>query len=68
MSQLLAGLEECECGVVCLTEESLDSSYLLFEAGALARMKEARLYTVLIDDVITGTKFSKSPLSHFQAT
>lgn len=65
LPRLLAELEKSDVGIVCLTKENLQSSWLLFEAGALAkRVGSARVCT-LLDDV-TKAELS-TPLSAFQA-
>jgi hypothetical protein len=55
-------LEGSDFGILCLTQDNLQSSWLLFEAGAIAKnFGAARVVPYLIDDlVLTG------PLSQFQ--
>jgi TIR domain len=36
-TELADQLEECGCGIVCLTKDSLTSPWVLFESGALAK-------------------------------
>lgn len=43
-------LNECTCGIVCLTSENKDKPWILFEAGALAKgLSKSRVYTLLVD-------------------
>jgi hypothetical protein len=55
-------LEGSDFGILCLTRDNIQSSWLLFEAGAIAKnFGAARVVPYLIDDlVLTG------PLSQFQ--
>jgi len=56
-------LEQADFGIVCLTRQSILSSWLVFEAGALSKNPGSRVCTYLVDlgpDDVTG------PLSHFQ--
>jgi hypothetical protein len=55
-------LEGSDFGILCLTQDNIQSSWLLFEAGAIAKnFGAARVVPYLIDDlVLTG------PLSQFQ--
>lgn len=63
-------LDTADAGLVCLTREALQSGWIHFEAGALARAvrmnkREGRLYTYLLGvepDELRG------PLSEFQST
>lgn len=59
-------LSKCEAAIVCVTPENLDSQWLHFEAGAIAKsMTRSRVCPVLL-----GMDPSKleGPLSQFQAT
>ena len=74
-------LERAEAGIVCLTPENLDSHWLHFEAGALARRLSARdrkgtpssrrkprrrrLFTLLLGDRAVNIE---GPLAAYQAT
>lgn len=58
-------LEEANVGIICLTRENLNSPWLLFEAGALAKIKGAYVCTFLLDLKPTDVE---PPLSEFQAT
>lgn len=62
-SELMRTLEESSFGILCLTRESLQSAWVMFEAGALAKhlaAHEARVIPVLIG--IANTDLP-SPLS-----
>lgn len=58
-------LDESKVGIVCLTPDNLQSEWILFEAGALSKTKDALLCTFLL-----GLKPAdvKQPLGQFQAT
>jgi hypothetical protein len=58
-------LEDARAGVVCLTRDIIDSAWIHYESGALAKSKEAYLYTFLLDLQVTDIK---EPLSWFQST
>lgn len=65
-SEISDQLQNTSIGIICLTKDNLDSPWILFEAGALAKgLKNTRVCTFLIDlepnDV--GT-----PLSQFNHT
>lgn len=63
--QVAKELEACNFGILCVTRENLDSPWILFEAGALAKsMQGSRVIPLLLDlefRDITG------PLAQFQA-
>jgi hypothetical protein len=64
--QAISGaLQNSDVSIVCLTPENLTSPWLLFEAGAIAKHAESRVWTYL-----TGLKYAdvKDPLSEFQHT
>lgn len=56
-------LEEAKAGIVCLTRDNLDSNWIHFEAGALA--KTTRVFTFLLNLQSTDVK---DPLAWFQWT
>jgi hypothetical protein len=58
-------LEEAKIAIVCLTAENLDAPWILFEAGAIAKTKEAKLCTLLLD--LTPSTV-QPPLGQFQST
>lgn len=58
-------LEACKFGVLCITRENLNSPWVLFEAGALAKSLDGARVTPLL----FGIEFSEisGPLAQFQA-
>lgn len=58
-------LEESKVGIICLTKENLNENWILFEAGALSKTKDAHVCTFLLDISPTDVK---QPLSQFQHT
>jgi hypothetical protein len=42
-------LEDTKVGIVCLTGDNLAAPWLLFESGAIAKTKDARVCTFLLD-------------------
>ena len=58
-------LEDARVGIVCLTPENLDATWIHFEAGALSKTKDARVCTFLLGMQATDVK---EPLAQFQAT
>jgi hypothetical protein len=53
-------------GIMCLTRKNLEAPWILFEAGALSKLKTANVCTLLMDNLRPGDV--EGPLSHFQAT
>jgi len=58
-------LEDAKIGIICLTKENLDENWILFEAGALSKIKDAHVCTFLLDLKPTDIK---QPLALFQHT
>jgi hypothetical protein len=58
-------LEQCRVGIICMTPENLESRWILFEAGALSKTKEAHVCTLLVG--LTPAEV-KPPLAQFQHT
>lgn len=59
-------LETSEIGIFCMTSENLESSWLLFEAGALSnRVEKSHICPILFD---IETNDLPGPLRQFQAT
>lgn len=58
-------LENSKVGIMCLTPENLDSNWILFEAGALSKTKDAHVCTFLIG--VEPTEI-QHPLAQFQHT
>lgn len=64
--QVLSGeLTSANFGIICLTPENLSEPWLLFEAGALSKATESRVWTYLYDLSFTDVE---DPLSEFQHT
>lgn len=58
-------LESCNFGVICITRENLNSAWILFEAGALAKsMQDGRVIPLLLD---LDFKEVSGPLAQFQS-
>ncbi len=63
--ELATQLEATDFGIICVTKESLQSPWILFEAGALSKsVKGGRVCPYLID--VTRRELT-GPLSQFQA-
>lgn len=58
-------LEESKIGIICVTRENRDAPWLLFEAGALSKTKDAHVCTLLLD--VTSADM-QGPLAQFQHT
>lgn len=58
-------LENAQIGIVCLTRENLNNRWVLFEAGALAKVNDGMVATFLLDVRI---KDVKAPLDQFNHT
>lgn len=58
-------LEDAKVGIVCLTRENLNAPWILFESGALAKMKSAYVCTFLLG---VNPADVEQPLGQFQAT
>jgi hypothetical protein len=56
-------LNEADAGIICLTPENQENPWLLFEAGALSRKEESRVYTYLFE-----MRDTRDPLAQFQHT
>ena len=65
LSEISTQLENCDCGIICLTKGNLDSPWILFEAGALSKKPSSRVCTLLFDVAKAEVTF---PLAMFQAT
>lgn len=63
--EIASRLEESSIAIICLTEENLDSKWIHFEAGAIAKNKNAYVCTFLYDLKPTSVE---QPLSQFQNT
>lgn len=58
-------LEKAQFGIVCMTRDNLDSKWIHFESGALAKAIGQRVVPYLVD--LDLKEFSAGPLSLFQA-
>lgn len=58
-------LEKTKVGIFCLNQENLNEPWILFEAGAMAKTKDAHVCTFLLD--ITPTDVQQ-PLAQFHHT
>jgi len=63
--EISAELEESKLGIICLDKENTDEPWILFEAGAIAKTKDARVCTFLLDLLPSDVK---QPLGQFQHT
>lgn len=65
-SVISAQLEDSDFGIVCLTQDNLESPWLLFEAGALSKLQHtSRVCTFLLD---VKPNQVRQPLGQFQST
>lgn len=64
-SEVSAKLEASKFAIICLTRENLDARWILFEAGAISKLNDASVCTLLLD--ITPAEVEQ-PLSQFQHT
>ncbi|MFN8475090.1 MAG: TIR domain-containing protein [Anaerolineae bacterium] len=64
--EIAARLDECRIGILCLTAENMREPWLLFEAGAISRTKDARACTYLFE--LKPSDLLGSPLASFQHT
>jgi hypothetical protein len=63
--EIASRLEEAKVGIICLTPENLNSRWILFEAGALAKIKDAHVCTLLLN--LENTDIEQ-PLAQFNHT
>lgn len=64
-SEVSSRLEKSRVGVVCLTPDNVHADWILFEAGALSKTKDAQVCTFLTDLKPTAVE---DPLAQFQHT
>jgi hypothetical protein len=64
-SEIADKLERSKIGIICLTRDNLDARWILFEAGALSKMKDAYVCTLLLDIKPSDVE---QPLAQFQHT
>lgn len=60
-------LDSCDCAIVCITRDNIDSPWLNFEAGAIGKHLDDALICPLLIHELPKHEFT-GPLSHFQAT
>jgi hypothetical protein len=65
IEEINSALEGTRFGIICLTPDNLQSPWIHYEAGALAKTKDARIWTVL-----RGLDYADvaQPLAQFQHT
>lgn len=63
--QIKNELEESKIGIICLNKDNLQSEWILFEAGALSKTKDAQVCTFLLD---VNPADINPPLGQFQHT
>jgi TIR domain-containing protein len=64
IKELFARLDECDVGILCVTQRSISRPWMFFEAGALAKkLEESRVCPLLIDVQPSDVQF---PLAAFQ--
>jgi hypothetical protein len=65
LGEISAELNSSNYGIVCLTSENVDSTWLAFEAGALSKQLNGRVAPLLFD---IGHAKVRAPLNIFQGT
>jgi len=65
IQEIPVNLETSKMGIICLTNDNLESPWLLFEAGALSKTQEAKVCTFLLDVSHSDVEY---PLAQFQHT
>jgi hypothetical protein len=63
--RLDAALEETKVGIICLTQDNLDSPWILFESGSISKTKDAIVCTFLLENEPTDIT---GPLADFEHT
>jgi uncharacterized UPF0146 family protein len=64
-AEIAKELEEAKIGIICLTVENLEASWIMFEAGALSKnVGTSRVCPILFGVSVTDVK---GPLAQFQA-
>lgn len=64
-SEISTALEDTKIGIICLTQTNLIEPWILFEAGALSKTRDANVSTFLLDNEPSDIS---GPLSDFQHT
>jgi hypothetical protein len=65
---LTGELAAANFGIICLTPESLNEPWLLFEAGVLSKTAESRVWTYLFEVDFASVKDPLSEFNHTSAT
>jgi hypothetical protein len=65
-SGLASELEQSSVGIICVTRENLDSTWIHFEAGALSKQQENTYVCTLLFDIEPADV--REPLAQFQHT
>lgn len=65
-SEISKELDNTNLGIICVTNESMNAPWLLFEAGALSKKVEHSYVCPLLIDLAPSDL--KGPLTHFQST
>jgi hypothetical protein len=65
IEEIPVNLETSKMGIICLTDDNLKSPWILFEAGALSKTREAKVCTFLLDVSHADVEY---PLAQFQHT
>ncbi len=63
--EITAKLEASKVGIICLTKDNLNSEWILFEAGAISKTKDAYVCTLLLGLNSSDVEY---PLAQFQHT
>ena len=63
--EIATRLENSRVGIICLTPENLNANWILFEAGAVSKTKDAHVCTLLLD---LSPGDVQQPLGQFQHT
>jgi hypothetical protein len=63
--EIASHLEEARIGIICLTRDNLTAPWILFEAGALSKIRDAYVCTFLLD---VSPSDVEQPLGQFQHT
>lgn len=64
-SEISVALENTKMGIICLNKENLNENWILFEAGALSKTKDAYICCFLLD---VSPSEILGPLEQFQHT
>lgn len=64
-TRLSEELRDTNFGIVCLTPENINSQWIYYESGAISKMIESKVATIVVGMNITDVK---GPLSRFQNT